>query len=166
MWGIVRRFRRKSKMPVRPHLQLGERGEQMAAEFLQAQGFRIVATNFIAPIGYSRNGRRITGEIDLIAYDQSAKPFVLSFVEVKTRSSANLATPESAIDQRKRRHLIRASQVYRRMMGVEIEPYRFDVVTILINPQSKTEVNLLRGFFHDRMFRQHPVDINILLTSC
>jgi hypothetical protein len=54
---------------------------------------------------------------------------------------------------------MRAAQVDRRMMGGESEPYRFDAVTILINPQNKAEVNLLRGFFHDRMFRQHPVDI-------
>ncbi|MCI0664338.1 MAG: YraN family protein [Acidobacteria bacterium] len=157
MWDISKRYRRRET--VRPHLELGERGEQIASEFLQQLGFRIVARNFIAPIGSGRNGRRITGEIDLIAYDQSTRPFVLTFVEVKTRSSAELAVPESAIDLRKRRHIIRASKVYRRMMGVENEPYRFDIVTILINPQSGAEVKLLRGFFHDRMFRHQTVDI-------
>jgi putative endonuclease len=157
MWGIVKRFRRIT--PVRPHLELGERGEQIASEFLQRQGFRIVARNFRAPIGSSRNGHRITGEIDLIAYDQTAKPFVLTFIEVKTRSSVEIAVPESAIDLRKRWHIVHASRVYRRMMGVENEPYRFDVVTILINPPGKADVQLLRGFFHDRMFRHHPVDI-------
>jgi putative endonuclease len=156
MWDIGRRNRRRK--PDRPHLKLGELGEQLASVFLQKQGYRIVATNFIAPVGSSRKGRRITGEIDLIAYDQSAKPFVLAFVEVKTRSSADLAVPESAIDHRKRRQIVRASRVYRRMMGVENEPYRFDVVTILINPQSETDVNLLRGFFSERMFRDQPVD--------
>src|SRR5262245_3209314 len=157
MWGTVKRFRLRES--VRPHLELGERGEQIASEFLQQQGFRIVATNFIAPITSGLTGRRVTGEIDLIAYDQSAKPFVLAFVEVKTRSSAELAFPESAVDLRKRWHIVRASRVYRRMMGVDIEPYRFDVVTILINPQGEAEVQLLRSFFHDRMFRHQPVDI-------
>ena len=152
--GISKRYRRKENR--RPHLELGERGEQIASEFLEKLGFRIVARNFIAPIGSDRNGRRITGEIDLIAYDQSTKPFVLTFVEVKTRSSAELSLPESAINLRKRRHILRASRVYRRILGVENEPYRFDIVTILINPQNEAEVKLLRGFFHDRMDRHHP----------
>jgi putative endonuclease len=147
MWDIVKRNRRKA--PVRPHLELGERGEQIATKFLQESGFQIVAANFIAPIGSSRNGRRITGEIDLVAYDQSAKPFVLTFIEVKTRSNADLAVPESAVDLQKRRHIVRASRVYRRMMDVVNEPYRFDVVTILIT-ENGAEINLLRGFFHDR----------------
>jgi len=154
MWDIGKRNRRSET--VGSHLELGERGEQMASEFLQLQGFRIVARNFIAPIGSGRDGRRITGEIDLIAYDQSTRPFVLTFVEVKTRSNAELAVPESAIDLRKRRHIIRAARVYRRMMGVENEPYRFDIVTILIDPLKGAEVKLLRGFFHDRMDRHHP----------
>lgn len=157
MWDIDKRNRRSGT--VGSHLELGERGEQIASEFLQQQGFRIVARNFIAPIGSGRDGRRITGEIDMIAYDQSTRPFVLTFVEVKTRSSAELAVPESAIDLRKRRHIIRAARVYRRMMGVENEPYRFDIVTILIDLQNGAEVKLLRGFFHDRMFRHHSVDI-------
>jgi len=157
MWDIGRPNRRKE--PDRPHLKLGERGEQMASAFLQKHGYRIVATNFIAPVGSSREGRQLTGEIDLIAYDQSVKPFVLTFVEVKTRSRADLAVPESAIDLRKRWHIVRAARVYRRMMGVENEPYRFDVVTILINRQSEAEVNLLRGFFSERMFHDQQVDI-------
>jgi putative endonuclease len=156
MWDISKRYRRRKVE--RPHLELGERGEEIASEFLQERGYRIVAANFIAPIGTGRNGRRITGEIDLIAYDQTVKPFVLTFVEVKTRSSAEFAVPESAIDVRKRWHIVRASRVYRRMLSVENEPYRFDVVTIMIKQQSVVAVNLLRGFFHDRMDR-HPVDI-------
>ncbi|MCI0338687.1 MAG: YraN family protein [Acidobacteria bacterium] len=156
MWGIIQRFRRAGTYPLTkpPHLDLGERGERVAAQFLLEQGYRIVATNFIAPIGYSRDGRQITAEIDIIAYDESSAPFYLAFVEVKTRTSSDIATPESAVDVRKRRQIARAAGVYRRLIAVEAEPYRYDVVSIVIESVEKTRISLLRGYFTDRRFER------------
>ncbi|MGH9846663.1 MAG: YraN family protein, partial [Blastocatellia bacterium] len=89
---------RRDSEPVATHLSLGRRGEEMAIEHLKSLGYRIVTTNFMTPIDYSRKGRQISAEIDVIAYDESARPFTLCFVEVKTRSSAEIAAPATAVD--------------------------------------------------------------------
>jgi len=136
------------------HLALGEYGERLVAEYLKRQGYRMVATNFITPIGYSRTGRQITSEIDIIAYDESAWPFTLAFIEVKTRSSDEIASPEAAVDIRKQRQIIRAARVYLRITEVSNEPYRYDVVSVLMNMKSNDEPNvtLRRGYFSEQRF--------------
>lgn len=136
------------------HLALGQRGEQMAMEFLKERGYRIVATNFVVPIGYSQNGRQITGEIDIVAYDESLLPFTLSFIEVKTRSSAEIVPPESAVDLGKQRHIIKAARAYRRLMRISDEPYRYDVIGIVLAPDTAAEINLSRGYFNEQRYER------------
>ena len=155
MWGIFERFRRAqidATQPRSPQL-LGSWGERLAADFLPTQGYRLVATNFRAPIGFSLNGRQITGEIDIVAYDESSTPFTLAFIEVKTRSNDLLATPESAVDLRKQRQLVRTSNVYRRLMSVDQELLRYDVVSILSAPDRETELQLFRNYFSEQQFK-------------
>src|SRR5262244_3403305 len=138
---------------VRPsHLALGEYGERLVAEYLKRQGYRIVATNFIAPIGHGRDGRQITGEIDIIAYDESARPFTLAFIEVKTRSSDEIAQPETAVDIRKQRQIIRAARVYRRITDVSEQPYRYDVASVVAKSPGAPSVTLRRGYFSEERF--------------
>lgn len=122
---------------------LGRAGEQLAARFLIRRGWRIVAYNVRLPIGRRRSGRRVYGEIDLIAFDGPT----LVFVEVKTRTSAAVAAPESAVTSLKRRRLRRAAQRYRRLIGPADAPYRFDVVAILWDAAAAPAVRLLRDFF-------------------
>lgn len=121
---------------------LGRAGERLAARFLTRRGWRIVAYNVRLPIGHRRSGRRVYGEIDLVAFDGPT----LVFVEVKTRTSAAVAAPESAVTTLKRRRLRRAAQRYRRLIGPAAAPYRFDVVAILWDAAAPT-VRLLEGFF-------------------
>jgi putative endonuclease len=165
MWDIFRPIR-EAKLeaaagamnnisPPAPHLETGERGEEMAARFLRQQGYRLVATNFTAPVGYSRTGRPVTAEIDIIAYDESTMPFTLAFIEVKTRTSAEVAAPESAVDRRKQRQIARAARVYRRLISIEDEPYRYDVIGVLLIPNEEPSLSLLRGYFTER----RPVSI-------
>ena len=58
-------------------------------------GFRILARNLVVD----------RHEIDLVAVEGRA----LCFVEVCTRSSARLGTPEESIDRRKRARLVRSA---------------------------------------------------------
>ncbi len=146
-------FRKLRKEKARPsHLALGEYGERLVAEYLKRQGYRIVAANFIAPIGHSRDGRRITGEIDIVAYDELTRPFTLAFIEVKTRSSDEIAAPETAVDIRKQRQIIRAARVYRRGAEVSEEPYRYDVASVIVKPGGVPSVTLRRGYFSELRF--------------
>ncbi len=142
----------RNDRPNTSHLALGEMGERLAVAHLEKHGYRIVATNFILPIGYSRQGRPITGEIDIIAYDETAMPFTLTFVEVKTRTRADIATPEAAVDRRKQRQIVRTARLYRRLMAVQNEPYRYDVVSIIAAPDKMAELSLLRGYFNEAQF--------------
>lgn len=151
--SFLPRWRHNATDAARPsHLALGELGERMAVAYLEQHGYRLVATNFVAPLGYSRNGRPITGEIDIVAYDESAHPFTLAFIEVKTRTSAEIAAPEAAVDLRKQRQIVRTARIYRQLMKVEAEPYRYDVVSIVIAPQTEAAVVLLRGHFSEQRF--------------
>ncbi len=150
--NLLRKLRKESPRP--SHLALGEYGERLVVERLKREGYRIVATNFIAPIGHGRDGRRITGEIDIVAYDESTRPFTLAFVEVKTRSSDEIAAPETAVDIRKQRQIIRAARVYRRITEVSEEPYRYDVASVVAKPGGAPLVTLRRGYFSEHRFSQ------------
>ncbi len=142
----------KKPPTITSHLELGQLGEKLALDFLSQQGYRPVTTNFTVPLGYSLNGRRITGEIDIIAYDESLKPFTLAFIEVKTRTSREFAAPQTAVDRRKQRQITKTARRYRRLVRVEDEPYRYDVVSVLILHDREPQLELLRSYFTEETF--------------
>lgn len=151
-------LRNRNKQPIQStasHLALGELGERLAVEYLEKHGYRIVATNFTLPIGYSRQGRPVTGEIDIVAYDQNTQPFTLTLVEVKTRTSKDIAAPEAAVDRRKRRQIVRTARIYRRLMAVGEEIFRYDVISIVTPPGKAVEISLLRGYFNENQFTRN-----------
>ncbi|MEW6129978.1 MAG: YraN family protein [Acidobacteriota bacterium] len=130
------------------HLALGEMGERLALEFLKVnEGFEIVATNFRVPLGRSLRGQKITGEIDIVAYDEDT----LVFIEVKTRSSDELFAPERAVDLRKQRQIARAARRFRQLMKVMDVPHRYDVVTV-VPQKTGNKIDLLRGYFDESVF--------------
>ena len=129
---------------------LGQLGESYAAAYLDQLGYRLVAANFTLPVGRNRRGAIINAEIDLIAYDGDT----LCFIEVKTRSSDWFAPPEVNVDLRKRRQITRAARVYRQMLGIENEPHRYDVVTVVINDDSTPQLELLRNFWTEASLRK------------
>jgi putative endonuclease len=136
-----------------PHLALGQFGEHLAARRLRSEGYRLVATNFTAPIGRRRDQRLVTGEIDIIAYDEKTDPPTLVFAEVKTRSSAEWALPAAAVNRRKQRQIIRTARVYRHLLRVTDEPYRYDVIGILAAPGQRTLIEILPAYFDEGVFR-------------
>ena len=133
-----------------PHLALGQRGERLAAAYLERQGFRLVATNFTLPVGRNRRGAVINAEIDIVAYEGPT----LCFVEVKTRASDWFAAPEANVDLRKQRQITRAARVYRRQFGLFAAPYRYDVVSVLLPADAAPRVELLRKFWTESKFRK------------
>jgi putative endonuclease len=129
---------------------LGQLGETYAAAYLEQLGYRLVAANFTLPVGRNLRGAVINAEIDLVAYDRNT----LCFIEVKTRASDWFAPPQVNVDLRKRRQITRAARVYRRMLGIESEPYRFDVVTVILNDDSTPRIELLRNFWTEESLRK------------
>ena len=147
--GIRAALRRRNAARA-AHLELGERGELLALNYLtDYEGYQIVATNFRVPLGRGMRGQKLTAEIDVIAYDDKT----LAFIEVKTRTSDVVVTPERAVDLRKQRQIARAARRYRQLMKVYREPYRYDVVTVLPGANGD-EIELLRGYFDDRVFQR------------
>jgi len=100
--------------------ELGQRGERLAAEYLEANGYRLVVSNFKVPIGRNKRGAAVTGEIDIVALDGHT----LCFVEVKTRASDAFAGPLANVTLRKQRQISRTARVYRRVFGLSEMPYR------------------------------------------
>lgn len=139
--SLLRRLRRPGA-----RRRLGERGERLAVSYLKGRGYRIVATNVRVPVGRSPAGRIITGEIDAVAYDGGT----LVFVEVKTRRREGLYATERAVGAHKRRLLVRAARRYRGLLGVGREPFRFDVVTVLLEESGRPRIRLLKGYFSAR----------------
>lgn len=99
--------------------QTGKRGENIAASWLTAQGYRIVA----------RNWRRPCGELDLIAERDGE----VVAVEVKTRRGDAMGAPEEAVTPVKRRKLIATLQTYLMERGDEQAPCRIDVIAVRLD---------------------------------
>lgn len=136
------------------HLDLGRRGEEFAAAYLQQAGFQIVAANFDIPVGRNRVGVVVNVEIDLVAYEGET----LCFIEVKSRGSDWFAPPEVNVDRRKQRQIARAARAYRRMFGLISAPYRYDVITVVFPTEEKPapgpEIQLLRNYWTDDKLRK------------
>jgi len=96
---------------------LGRHGEQLAAEYLQQAGMRIL----------DRNWRCAEGELDIVA----AQRQVLVVCEVKTRSSDRYGTPLEAITRQKQRRLRRLAIRWVVAHGVLFDEIRIDAVGVL-----------------------------------
>jgi putative endonuclease len=99
--------------------QLGGRGEELAARYLQRLGYRLLARNY----------RTVLGELDLIAQDG---PEVV-FVEVKTRMGADQSHPEESVNPAKVERLARLAESYLAAKRREETLWRIDVVAVVVD---------------------------------
>ena len=130
-------------------IPLGERGEKIAAEFLAANGYRIVFTNFKVPIGRNSKGVARSGEIDIIALDGET----LCFIEVKTRRSEEFTPAITSVDARKRIQITRTARIYRAIFNITDTASRFDVVTVLMPKHAEVSIELKKGFWSEQTLR-------------
>lgn len=107
----------------------GERGEGLAAKFLKARKFKIVAVNW-------QNPDDLREEIDLICDDHG----VLVFVEVKTRAADALVPGFNAVNTRKKKVLKRGATAYLRQLHPAPDTFRFDIVEVSIDSAGEAEV--------------------------
>jgi putative endonuclease len=119
-----------------PHLITGERGEEAAFFYLRRAGFTVVAQRWTDGLH--------PGDLDLIAWQDD----VLCFIEVKTRSTKEVATASSAVDREKRKVLRRLARQYLRHLPEGDEPEtRFDIVTVYELPGKPREIQLIPAAF-------------------
>ena len=105
---------------------IGDRGEDLAAAYLEAKGYVIMERNY----RFERN------EVDLVCFlpdDQYDRGGQLVFVEVKTRTGLGYGRPEEAVNDIKKQHILRAAEAYLHERRLEGSPSRFDVVSVLLN---------------------------------
>ncbi|MBM3412214.1 MAG: YraN family protein [Bacteroidetes bacterium] len=99
------------------HLEIGFKGEELAAAWLKKKGYTIV----------HRNWRYRHLEVDIIAFYE----FTLHFIEVKTRSTTSFGGPELGVNWKKMLRLKRAANHY-----LLINPghawIQFDIVAITL----------------------------------
>ena len=112
---------------------LGQSGEDIAAEFLSKNGYAIL----------TRNYRSRYGEIDIIAKLRDT----LVFIEVKTRRGAAYGSPAAAVTHRKQRQISKTAQYYLAERNLFDAPARFDVVCIVIDPDQRTRIEILPNAF-------------------
>ena len=96
-------------------IKTGNKGEQLAADFLIQKGFEIVRRNY----------RFRHSEIDLIV----KKDNWLIFIEVKTRSSTSYGQPETFVDRSKVKNIFAAAEEF--IYSTDWHGHiRFDIVSV------------------------------------
>jgi putative endonuclease len=110
---------------------LGRLGEQLAAEYLQQAGIRIL----------DRNWRCADGELDIVAAERR----VLVACEVKTRSGVAFGSPLEAISRRKQARLRRLAVSWIQAHGVLFDEVRIDVIGLVRDRAGHFTIEHVRG---------------------
>lgn len=103
----------------------GKIGEDIAQNYLQKKGYKILERNF----------KKRYGEIDIVALNKD----VLVFIEVKTRKSSEFGSPLEAITPWKLKSLIKTAEYYRFTHSRLPESFRIDAVGIKLNDLGEIE---------------------------
>jgi putative endonuclease len=114
------------------HNDLGKKGEEIAAGYLEKKGYRIL----------DKNWRQWRNEIDVVAMDGK----YLVIIEVKTRQSNFFGEPETAVTRDKQKALIRAANAYVRYKNLHCE-VRFDILSVIILKDTE-KINHIEDAFY------------------
>jgi len=108
---------------------LGDCGKIVACEFLRKNGYGILEKNYKCALG----------GIDVVV-KRSGR---LAFVEVKTRTVAQLGTPQEAVDARKQEKLLQLAAWYVKSKKATDPPVSFDVVAMTWRDGQMPEVRII-----------------------
>ena len=111
---------------------LGRLGEDLACNFLEKNGYRIVRRN----VHLSKN------ELDIIAEDDD----YIVFVEVKTRSCSkisdlNYGSPAMSVTYSKQKRTLLAAQAYLNVHPTKKTP-RLDVIEVYLDKNDNSIINI------------------------
>jgi len=111
--------------------RVGDAAEELALQYLQEQGLRLLVRNYRTP---GRGG----GEIDLI---MRAPDATLVFVEVRSRKNSKYGGALASVSLTKQRRIVFAAQHYL-LRWSKMPPCRFDVLAV-----EGQSVNWYKGAF-------------------
>ena len=113
------------------HLILGQKGEDIAARYLEQHGYVILDRNW-------RCGHK---ELDLIV----TKDNTVVFVEVKTRTSADYGDPQDFVNSLKIRRIVNSADAYVRFRCIDMDA-RFDIISIVLE-DGEFKIEHIEGAF-------------------
>jgi len=116
---------------MRPKDVLGRRGEELAADFLEDQGIRVVEQNW----------RCAEGELDIVAVDGDT----LVVAEVKTRSSLDYGHPFEAVTQHKLARLHRLACRWVGERRLRLPRRRLDAIAVITPRGEEPVIEHLKG---------------------
>lgn len=110
---------------VAQHNFVGKIGEDIAKEYLEKQGYKILEQNY----------RTKYAEIDLVAEKSEGLFSVkkLVFVEVRTKVGENFGSPEDTLNKQKLWKVLQNAKSYSAFKNWQ-GPARIDAVCIVLNP--------------------------------
>jgi len=94
----------------------------------------MVARNYRSP--------RSRSELDLVGWDGET----LCFIEVKTRTTRAVQPAEAAVDPDKQKDLAGVAREFLRKVRGN-PPYRFDIVSVYLEPGAEPDITLFRDAF-------------------
>ncbi len=106
------------------HNEFGKAGEQMAVEWLEQRGFRLISRNW-------KSGRF---ELDIVASHGE----VLHFIEVKSRHDDQFGKPEDWVNWKKGNHLLTAGEAFQNKYPEWVQ-VQYDILSILLTPDGKKD---------------------------
>lgn len=119
------------------HNELGKKGEELAVEYLQQNGYEIL----------DRNWTFQKAEIDIIAQ----KDHFLAVIEVKTRSSIEFGLPQDFVKPKKIQLLVKAVNAYinyrEKDFNDDLE-IRFDIIAVQKKGETFAIEHLTDAFYH------------------
>ncbi|WP_415324733.1 YraN family protein [Chryseobacterium sp. MMS23-Vi53] len=114
------------------HNDLGKLAEDLAAEFLLKNGYKILARNF----------RYQKAELDII----TEKDSLVVIVEVKARSTDVFNLPQEAVNKRKIKLIVSAANHYMEEFNRNQE-VRFDIISVLPDEKGKLVIEHISDAF-------------------
>lgn len=114
--------------------EVGEMGEILAVRWLNAHGRKVLYRNYH---GVFR------GEVDIVARHRH----VLTFVEVKCRTSTAFGRPADAVGPDKQRLIQRGAMDWLRLLGHPRVTFRFDIVEVILTEGRVPHINVIENAF-------------------
>lgn len=115
------------------HNELGEKGEDLAVNFLLKKGYEILERNYTFQ----------KAEVDIIAQKED----VLAVVEVKTRSTNVFGNPQDFLKPKQIQRIVKAVDNYVTSNQLDVE-VRFDIIAIVKQGNQFDIEHLENAYYH------------------
>lgn len=114
--------------------KIGRLGEDIASNFLEKQGIKILQKNYATKYG----------EIDLIALENET----IIFIEVKLRKNKKFGSIIESISESKIKKISKAAELFLNEFDT-FKECRFDIILIFLYNRNSYEVEWLKGEYLD-----------------